>query len=204
VTSARAEILERVRRAAADAVGPPSIPREYRPAGSRLPDLDLFCARLTDYGARVIHGDDIGASVAACCADYGVRRVAVPTELSRRWQVADVEFVRDEPPLAADELDACDAALIACSLAIAETGTIVLDHSGAQGRRALSLVPDVLIIVVDAGQVVADVPDAIAGLDARRPQTWISGPSATSDIELHRVAGVHGPRILDVILTGTQ
>jgi L-lactate dehydrogenase complex protein LldG len=100
------------------------------------------------------------------------------------------------------DLDGMDAAVTRARLGIAETGTIVLDHGPGQGRRAITLVPDHHVCVVEAGQVVADVPDAIAALDASRPLTWVSGPSATSDIELDRVEGVHGPRRLHVIVVG--
>jgi len=102
--------------------------------------------------------------------------------------------------LSATELDGFDAAVTAAAVGIAETGTIVLTHGRGEGRRALSLVPDLHVCVVRADQIVADVPDAFPLLDPVRPQTWISGPSATSDIELNRVEGVHGPRTLHVLL----
>jgi len=128
----------------------------------------------------------------------------VPADLDPAWlEIAassGVSTVADGPSLDADALDRIDAAVSECALAIAETGTIVLDGGSGQGRRVLSLVPDQLIVVVHSRQVVPGVPDAVAKLDPTSPQTWISGPSATSDIELNRVEGVHGPRRLDVIL----
>ncbi len=111
-----------------------------------------------------------------------------------------IELVGDHPPLTPAQLDGLDGVLTGCAAAIAETGTIVLDGGSGQGRRVLSLVPDYHLVVVTAAQVVATVPEALARLDPARPQTWISGPSATSDIELDRVEGVHGPRTLEVIL----
>ena len=110
------------------------------------------------------------------------------------------EGVPDEPALSHADLDRLDGVLTGCAVAIAETGTIVLDAGADQGRRALSLLPDLHVCVVDVDLVVGSVPEAIARLDPTRPQTWISGPSATSDIELQRVEGVHGPRRLEVIV----
>ena len=113
---------------------------------------------------------------------------------------ASTATVADDPPLAFGDLDMLDGVITGCAVAIAETGTIVLDGGAGQGRRALSLLPDLHVCVVLASQVVGTVPEALARLDPSRPQTWISGPSATSDIELQRVEGVHGPRVLDVVI----
>ncbi len=115
---------------------------------------------------------------------------------------AGIEAVPDEPPLSHQALDALDGVLTSCAVAIAETGTIVLDGGAGQGRRALSLLPDYHLCVVLVQQIVGTVPEAIERLEPNRPQTWISGPSATSDIELQRVEGVHGPRNLEVLIVG--
>jgi L-lactate dehydrogenase complex protein LldG len=124
--------------------------------------------------------------------------VVVPVDLPAAWQPDDA--IVDDPPLSPAQLDQADGVLTACALAIAVTGTVVLDHGPGQGRRALTLLPDYHLVVVRGAHVVTAVPDAIAALDPTRPLTWISGPSATSDIELTRVEGVHGPRTLEVIL----
>jgi L-lactate dehydrogenase complex protein LldG len=115
--------------------------------------------------------------------------------------VAD-KIVRDDPQLSARDLDRIFGVVTGCAVAIAETGTIVLDHGPGQGRRALTLVPDFHLVVVRADQVAADIADALDRLDPARPHTLISGPSATSDIELIRVEGVHGPRNLHILIAG--
>jgi L-lactate dehydrogenase complex protein LldG len=195
--SARAEILARIRPASA-----PEVPRDYRTAGAREGAVERFCERVAEYRATVrrIGRDDVRATVAAICAQRGTARIAVPA--GGPDALPGVEVVVDDPPLTPRALDALDGVLTGCALAIAETGTIVLDGRERSGRRALTLVPDHHICVVEAEHVVASVPEAIAALDPARPLTFISGPSATSDIELDRVEGVHGPRVLDVIVVG--
>lgn len=144
--------------------------------------------------------DDVAATIGQACADHGAVRLGIPIGLPDAWRPALLELVEDHG-LSARELDALDGAVTGCALAIAETGTIVLDGGERSGRRALTLVPDLHVCVVERGQVVATVPDAIRALEgARGPFTFVSGPSATSDIELDRVEGVHGPRRLEVLL----
>ena len=196
--TARDEILDAVRAALAN-VEPDPDP-VAAPRGAEVLDLVAhFAERVADYRATVVRcgPDEVGAAVAAALPPGA--RVVVPPGLP--GEVGDrLGGARVDDGLTATELDVVDAVVTCCRIAIAETGTIVLDHTPDQGRRALTLVPDRHVCVVRADQVVADVPDAVAGLDPRRPLTWISGPSATSDIELDRVEGVHGPRILHVIV----
>ncbi len=204
--AARAEILERIRGGLADggAVAPAS---PAPPPGTSAPDrVERFAARLTAYRATLRRTAPSGLrdTLAAVLADHGARRLAVPVGVPAAWLPAELEAVGDEPPLTARELDGLDGVLTASALAIAETGTVALDHGPGQGRRALTLLPDLHVCVVDAATVVDDVPDALAALAepiaAGRPITLVSGPSATSDIELNRVEGVHGPRRLEVLL----
>jgi L-lactate dehydrogenase complex protein LldG len=167
-----------------------------------------LCLRVADYGAavhRVAVQDELGVLLAARCRTHGARRIAAPPGLP--WAPAGVEVVTDDPPLTHRELDAVDGVVTGCALAIAETGTLALDGLPPSGRRALTLIPDLHLCVVEAAQIVPAVPDAIAGLSGAvadgRPVTLVSGPSATSDIELERVEGVHGPRRLEVFVVGS-
>jgi L-lactate dehydrogenase complex protein LldG len=166
---------------------------------------DLLAEHLADYRAFVHRcaEPELPARIAELLIDRGSRSVVVPTGIPPAWlsRSGDIEVVRDDPGLTHLRLDGVDSALTGCALAIAETGTIVLDGSADQGHRRITLVPDHHICVVHApDRVVGSVPQALPLLDPARPLTWISGPSATSDIELDRVEGVHGPRTLDVII----
>ena len=205
MTEARDEILARIATALADAPPTVTIPREYaRSLGPAVDIVELFAERVADYRATVHRTGTAGLSavIATVLTGWGVRRLVVPAGVPTEWldRSSAIEVVGDEPALSVEALDATDAVITDCAVAIAETGTIVLDASPGQGRRALSLLPDRHLCVVDAARIVGTVPEALARLDPRRPQTWISGPSATSDIELERVEGVHGPRILDVVI----
>lgn len=186
-------ILGRVRQALGDRPQTHEIPRDYR-RGDDKADLDLLVDRLVDYRAVVHRSTDVAATIHDI---VGGGTLVVPPGLPAEW-LPPSAVVDDDLP--ADRIAAADGVLTAAAVAIAETGTIVLDASAGQGRRILSLLPDLHICVLRPEQVVTSVPAAVARLDPARPLTWISGPSATSDIELNRVEGVHGPRNLHVIL----
>lgn len=205
--SARDEVLGRIRTALGPDRGGAAAPA---PDGHRTHAglstaelLDLFAERLSDYRAAVRRADPAGLRevVVAALTERGARRLVVPPGLDLPGPLDGVDLVEDDG-LPARELDGFDGVITRAAVAIAETGTIILDGSAGQGRRALSLIPDYHLCLVQAGQVVGLVPEAVARLRPDRPLTWISGPSATSDIELNRVEGVHGPRTLDVILIG--
>ncbi|CAL9281600.1 LutC/YkgG family protein [Streptomyces sp. SudanB66_2053] len=207
--SSRERILGRVRRALADVPPGEDVPvvRDYlREHGERTVEetVELLAENLADYRA-VVHRTDAGSLpgvVAGLLAARGASTVLVPPGLDEGWlAAAEVTRVPDEAGSTPHELDAVDSVVTACAVAVAETGTIVLDGSPDQGRRRISLIPDHHICVVRVpDQVVASVPQALERLAPARPLTWISGPSATSDIELDRVEGVHGPRTLEVVL----
>ncbi|QYJ03015.1 LUD domain-containing protein [Nocardioides panacisoli] len=200
--SARDEILRRVREAVAG-LDPDPDP-VVAPVGATTADpVAHFAERVADYRAVVVRVVAQGLAQAVAEAIPAGERVVVPPGLAEEVRAGVPEAIVDDGLTAAD-LDAVDAVVTACRVGIAETGTLVLDHTEDQGRRALTLVPDRHVCVVRADQVVADVPDAVALLDPDRPLTWISGPSATSDIELDRVEGVHGPRQLHVIVVDTE
>lgn len=214
MSSSRQEVLRRVR----DAIGMPSgavsspapVARAYRtsgdhPAGS--PELiDLFVGRLEDYKATVIRAasDDqaIGAAVGSALRGAGTESAVVPAGLAQAWSAEAPGVVVDSGELLGAQLDEIHAVVTGSAVAIAETGTIVLDSGPTCGRRIITLVPDIHVCVVRVADIVESVPEGVALLDPLRPLTFISGPSATSDIELSRVEGVHGPRTLIVVIAG--
>ena len=210
---AREEILNRVRAALRDvprgeAPAAVAVDRAYLTAdpAPRGDIIEQFVERVAEYKAHVrrVAPAELAGAIAAACAARGVRRLVVPADLPEGWLPAGVEILRD-PGLTNDQLDASDGVLTGSALGIAQTGTIALDGGPGQGRRAISLVPDYHLCVVEADRVVGSVPEAVArlreaALRPGRPITWISGPSATSDIELNRVEGVHGPRTLEVLV----
>jgi L-lactate dehydrogenase complex protein LldG len=218
MSSARDEILARIRAATAGtaasttgtkaAVSAPP-PRAYRHTDERPHDelVTLFCARVADYKAEVqrVSSAQLPHAIGEAAGRHGGRRVVIPAGLPDAWRPAELGLLTDDTTLTPRELDELDGVITGCTVAIAETGTIALTSSPHEGRRLLSLIPDLHICIVNTDQVVGTVPEAItqlgpiAGHD-RRPITLISGPSATSDIELQRVEGVHGPRKLVVLV----
>jgi L-lactate dehydrogenase complex protein LldG len=210
VSAAREQILESVRRGLADVPGNERpedvpVPREYL---EREPEatLDRFVERVVEYGSVVhlVSEGGIARAVEAASREFGVTSLVVPPGLPPEWMPLEIESISDTD-LEVRALDRIGAALTGCALGIAETGTIVLDAGPTQGRRALSLVPDVHLCVIEEEQVVDGVPAALRRLSgelraSRRPLTFVSGPSATSDIELARVEGVHGPRRFGLIV----
>jgi L-lactate dehydrogenase complex protein LldG len=204
--NARHTTLSDIRSALADRTRAPKVPRDYRLRSerSREETLALFAERVSEYRAsvRVVAEGALAEALSELCGERGASRIAVPRDLPEAWRPLGVELAPDAD-LSAHELDDLDGALTGCALGIAETGTIVLDGGPTQGRRALSLVPDYHLCVVRQEQVVDLVPEAVERLEPAvregRPLTFVSGPSATSDIELNRVEGVHGPRTLHVV-----
>jgi L-lactate dehydrogenase complex protein LldG len=213
--NAREEVLARI--ADAHRVAPPpnlryeDISREYRTTSDSSAEMltELLIDRLVDYRAlvRQCSVDDLGATVAHALAERGADTVAAAAGLDPSWTsnlsvTVLTDGLSEDDQLSVSELDGVDGVITSCAVAIAETGTLILDGSAGQGRRVITLIPDYHLCVVFVDQIVPDVPQALARLEATRPLTMISGPSATSDIELNRVEGVHGPRTLEVIIVG--
>lgn len=204
--AARDDVLARVAEASARAKSGLSVPRSYRRRGALDFEqrVELFCQRAGEYRAEVVrvHDSGIAAACGAICAAQAARRIVLPPGLPHAWRPPNAEQLDDR--LSVDQLDAADGALTGSTVAIAETGTIVLTAGPREGRRAITLVPDLHICVVIESQIVELVPEAFELIARenleRRPITLVSGPSATSDIELSRVEGVHGPRKLFILV----
>lgn len=200
--SARDDVLARVRSAIAAAPAPAhEVPRDYL---VRSDDgIDTFIDRLHHYQAQTHRTgvSDLDEAVRAILDERGVRRMVVPDGVPDGW-IERLDPLRDSPPLDARTLDQADGVITTCAVAIAQSGTMILDGGPGMGRRILTLVPDYYLCVVRADQLVGSLPEAIALLEPTRPLTFVSGPSATVDIEMVRVRGVHGPRTLEVIIAG--
>jgi L-lactate dehydrogenase complex protein LldG len=208
--SAREAVLKRIRTALAGTSDTPRAIAEpaYRRRGylDRAACLELFIDRLIDYDAAITQVEDeaaIASAIAASLQQAGEQRVVVAAEFPQGWLPPGQQVVVDDAVSIA-EIDGVDSVVTTCEVAVASTGTIILKHVGAQGRRVITLLPDHHICLVRRNQVVELLPEALALLDPTDPAplTTISGPSATSDIEMTRVRGVHGPRRLTVILYG--
>jgi L-lactate dehydrogenase complex protein LldG len=218
MASAKETILWRVRRATRDVPEgerPEDVPveRGYRKEDDapREEIVERFVESVAEYEATVrrVTSDELASAIEEALTQRSVKRLVVPPYLPNQWIPEGIETLRDaaRPRLTNEELDASDGVLTGCALGIAQTGTIVLDSGRAQGRRALTLLPDYHLCVVREDQIVGLVPEAFAELEETvknegRAITFISGPSATSDIELDRVEGVHGPRTLEVLIVG--
>ena len=206
----RAAILGRIRSALGTETSSASeqyatLPRAYTRAGAltSVERLDMFEGRLREYDAGVYRTtpSTLPQAIARVLGARDVRKMAFPAGLPASWMPIGLTFIEADD-LSAAELDTCDGVLSGCTVAIALTGTIVLQNAPAQGPRKLSLVPDYHLCVVESGQIVETVPEAFDRLakTSTLPTTFISGPSATADIEMTRIKGVHGPRFLDVLI----
>jgi L-lactate dehydrogenase complex protein LldG len=198
--SAREEVLTRVRNAIGAGAGESApVPRDYRAATDDA--VDAFIAGLQRYKAETqrVSAAGLDEAVRVTLRDRGIVKVVAPDGIPEQW-LEGLEPLRDSPPLDAEVLDGADGAITTCAVAIAQTGTFVLDGTAGMGRRALSLVPDYLLCVVQKEQIVGCLPEAMPRLVPTRPLTFISGPSATVDIEMVVIRGVHGPRRLEVIV----
>jgi L-lactate dehydrogenase complex protein LldG len=200
----RERVLERIRKANSRAAGPHEpIPRGYDCSSAQGvgETLALFQERLQDYDARVfrVRRDEIAARTAEILRAGNRQRMVVPDGLPMAWRADSTEWIPDHN-LSVDALNAVDGVMTAATLGVAVSGSIVLQHGPAEGRRVLTLLPDYHLCVIEVTQVVETLPEAFARLDPTRPVTFFSGPSATADIEMTRIKGVHGPRFLDVLL----
>lgn len=212
MSDAKQVMLERIRNAIRDVpVTERSedvlVNRTYRSSTGHTNLLELTAERIAEYRARVeiVTADQLASSIQASLERQGIKRLIVPHDLPESWKPNGVEVLEESTRLLEhSELEQADGVLTSCTLGIAETGTLILDHARGQGRRALTLIPDFHLCVLLESQIVDNLPAAMKKLEpsirAGRPLTFISGPSATSDIELSRVEGVHGPRTLEVLI----
>lgn len=212
--SAREQMLSRIRQAIRDVPADEQpqdvvVTRTYRHNETEPHEevVRRFIERVAEYKVMVRRIEDgmLAEAIAAACRQRNVQHLVIPTDVPDHWLPTSIELLRDDNTLSYEQLDRSDGVLTGCALGIAQTGTIVLDGGEQQGRRAITLLPDYHLCVVYEDQIVGLVPEGIgrlrdAVLHYRRPITFISGPSATSDIELNRVEGVHGPRTLDVLV----
>ena len=204
--TAKEAMLTRIRAAVVNAPEVSEDRQDFRQQDerNRATLVGEFIDRLIEYKAFVTRTDDAGLlqAITDACHGHSIGRLVIPSDIPDRWLPAEVTILRDEPPLSLTALDESSGVLTGGALGIAQTGTIILDGGALQGRRILSLLPDVHLCVVRAEQIVGLVPEAITKRTGQttRPLTLISGPSATSDIELSRVEGVHGPRTLHVLV----
>lgn len=202
--SSRERILERIRKASVHASPrESSIPRSYDRISTRsLNDtLALFEERLRDYDAGVfpVSRNEIARKVAEILTAGNRSRLAIPAGLPKEWQAESIEWIPDHG-LSFDALNNVDGVVTAATVGVAVSGSIALQHGPAEGRRIVTLLPDYHLCIIEASQVVETLPEAFTHLDPTRPVTFFSGPSATADIEMTRIKGVHGPRFLDVLL----
>ena len=206
MSQARTALLSTIRAALGSPKAALEIPRQYRLETGVSDLIALLEERIADYRAEVhlCSSRELPQTIAGILERLQVTHLAIPADLPADWIPANLEILTDRTDLEQRQLETAGAVLTGCAVAIAETGTIVLDHAPAQGRRALTLIPDRHVCVVFAAQIVDNLPAAISRITSSvttgRPLTFISGPSATSDIELSRVEGVHGPRVLEVVI----
>jgi L-lactate dehydrogenase complex protein LldG len=204
VSNAKSDILAKVRYALADRPATTPVPRDYARSRDVGDLLDLTEERIADYKATVyrVAAANLVDKITEVLSARQAHQLIAPADLPDDWRIPGISWLFDEPaaPLSVDAMAGSDGVLTGCAAAIAETGTIILDAGPAQGRRALTLLPDYHLCVIRADQLVGTVPEAVATIGPARPITFVSGPSATSDIEFNRVEGVHGPRTLDVII----
>ncbi len=206
---AKEEILGRIRAALRDAPESSPIPRAYRRTSEETMEARItqFAEMASDYRAHVrliTSSAQLQATIEQACRERSARRIVIPADLPQEWRPKGLELLVDEN-LPHESLNDVDGVVTACAIVVAQTGTIILDGGFAQGRRAITLIPDYHLCIVFADQIVGLVPEAITELrtarqSTHRPITFISGPSATSDIELSRVEGVHGPRTLEIVI----